>query len=170
VDTWVLDGTSWRRVAADGPPARARTALAYDSARRQIVLFGGVSAPAPGQDGPQTFMSDTWTWNGTRWTQASAAGPRGRYAHGMVYDERAGVVWLYSGAAAHSGAPLADMWRWDGTRWTEVQLSGPTPGARYQPVMVYDKARGRTVLYGGIGNASDTWEWDGERWRLVDAP
>ena len=168
-DTLVLDGTSWRRVAADGPPARARTALAYDSARRQIVLFGGASAPAPGQDGPQTFMSDTWTWNGARWTQASAAGPRGRYAHGMVYDERAGVVWLYSGAAAHSGAPLADMWRWDGTRWTEVQLSGPTPGARYQPVMVYDKARGRTVLYGGIGNASDTWEWDGERWRLVDA-
>ena len=26
-DTWVLDGASWRRVAADGPPARARTAL-----------------------------------------------------------------------------------------------------------------------------------------------
>jgi len=28
--------------------------------------------------------------------------------------------------------------------------------------MVYDKARARTVLYGGIqGSKDDTWEWDG---------
>jgi hypothetical protein len=167
-DTWVLDGTTWRRVATSGPSARGRTALAYDSKRHLVILFGGVSAPSPGQSGPQIFMGDTWTWNGTEWKQATANGPRGRYAHGMVYDERAGVVWLYSGAAAHSGAPLSDMWRWDGSTWTEVPLSGPMPGARYQPVMVYDKARGRTVLYGGIDNASDTWEWDGERWRLVE--
>ncbi len=44
-------------------------------------------------------------------------------------------------------------------------LTGPTPGHRYQPVMVYDRARARTVLYGGIGGPSDTWEWDGQRWR-----
>ena len=169
-DTWLLDGTAWRRVATEGPSGRGRTALAYDSKRRQVVLFGGVSAPSPGQNGQQTFLSDTWLWNGTRWTEASASGPRGRYAHAMVYDERAEVVWLYSGAAAHSGAPLSDMWRWDGSSWTEVELSGATPGARYQPVMVYDKARGRTVLYGGINNASDTWEWDGARWRQVGGP
>ena len=42
-----------------------------------------------------------------------------------------------------------------------LRLAGPTPGHRYQPVMVYDRARNRTVLYGGIGGASDTWEWDG---------
>jgi hypothetical protein len=33
--------------------------------------------------------------------------------------------------------------------------------------MVYDRARRRTVLYGGINNASDTWEWDGARWSQV---
>ena len=69
----------------------------------------------------------------------------------MVFDERAGVVLLYSGAAAHRDAPLSDMWQWDGVRWSEIRLEGPTPGYRYQPVMVYDRARGRTVLYGGIG-------------------
>ena len=83
----------------------------------------------------------------------------------MVFDERAGVVLLYSGAAAHRNAPLSDMWQWDGRRWTEIQLTGPTPGHRYQPVMVYDRARDRTVLCGGIGGPSDTWEWDGQRWR-----
>jgi hypothetical protein len=77
----------------------------------------------------------------------------------LVFDEGKGVVLLYSGAAAHRDAPLSDMWQWDGTRWTEIRLTGPTPGHRYQPVMVYDKARDRTVLYGGIGAATDTWEW-----------
>jgi hypothetical protein len=33
--------------------------------------------------------------------------------------------------------------------------------------MVYDAARDRTVLYGGIGGPADTWEWDGFRWRRV---
>ena len=57
------------------------------------------------------------------------------------------------------------MWQWDGTRWTEIPLTGATPGHRYQPVMVYDRARDRTVLIGGIGGPSDTWEWDGRAWR-----
>jgi hypothetical protein len=59
------------------------------------------------------------------------------------------------------------MWQWDGERWTEIRLTGRTPGHRYQPVMVYDHARGRTVLYGGIGAAADTWEWDGRRWEAI---
>jgi hypothetical protein len=87
----------------------------------------------------------------------------------MVFDERAGIVLLYSGAAAHSGAPLSDMWQWDGFLWTEIQLTGPTPGHRYQPVMVYDRSRARTVLYGGLQSSSDdTWEWDGGRWEQIN--
>jgi hypothetical protein len=161
-DTWQLLDGRWRQVATEGPAARGRTALAYDSRRQKVVLFGGVSAPDASNQ--QMFLGDTWTWDGTRWTRAADAGPRGRYAHGMVYDERRGVVLLYSGAAAHSGAPLGDMWQWDGRRWTEILLTGNTPGPRYQPVMVFDAARGVTLLYGGIGGAHDTWEWDGSKW------
>jgi hypothetical protein len=165
-DTWRLEGDAWTRVATEGPPGRGRAALAYDQKRGHVVLFGGVSAQ-PGPNQPQTFLNDTWTWDGQQWRKAAEGGPRGRYAHGMVFEERAGVVLLYSGAAAHRDAPLTDMWQWDGTRWTEIRLSGPTPGYRYQPVMVYDRARGRTVLYGGIGGPSDTWEWDGHQWRQI---
>jgi hypothetical protein len=142
----------------------ARAALVYDSRRQLVVLFGGVSAP-PGPNQPQTFFNDTWTWDGARWQKAADGGLPGRYAHGMVFDERASVILLYGGAAAHRDAPLSDMWQWDGSRWTEIRLAGPTPGDRYQPVMVYDRARDRTVLYGGIGGVSDTWEWDGHHWR-----
>jgi hypothetical protein len=165
-DTWLFEENGWTRIASVGPSARARTALVYDSRHKQVVLFGGVSAPS-GPDQSQTFFDDTWTWDGERWQRASSSGPRGRYAHGMVYDERAGAVLLYGGAAAHRDAPLSDMWRWDGSRWTEIRLDGPTPGHRYQPVMVYDRARARTILHGGIGAAADTWEWDGIRWREV---
>ena len=165
-DTWELQAGAWKRVATEGPPGRGRAALAHDRRRRRVVLFGGVSAPS-GPNQSQTFLNDTWTWDGERWRRAAEGGPAGRYAHGMVFDERAGVVLLYGGAAAHSGAPLSDMWRWDGEHWTEIRLTGPTPGHRYQPVMVYDRARDRTVLYGGIGGPSDTWEWDGQRWRRI---
>ncbi|MBC7894255.1 MAG: hypothetical protein H7066_02525 [Cytophagaceae bacterium] len=166
-DTWERRPEGWVRVATDGPTGRGRTALAWDDARREVVLFGGVSAP--GADGrTQTFFNDTWTWNGTAWRKVADEGPPARYAHAMVYDERARVVLLYSGAAAHRGAPLTDMWQWDGRRWTEIRLTGPTPGYRYQPVMVYDRARGRTVLYGTVdGVKDDTWEWDGQRWTEV---
>jgi hypothetical protein len=163
-DTWQLDAGKWRRAANDGPPGRGRTALAFDRRRGEVVLFGGVSAPA-GPDQAQTFLDDTWTWDGRRWTKRPGTGPRGRYAHAMVFDERAGVVLLYSGAGAHRNAPLTDMWRWDGERWTELHPDGPTPGYRYQPVMVYDRARGRTVLFGGIAGINDTWEWDGRHWQ-----
>jgi hypothetical protein len=165
-DTWELQDEGWTRIATEGPPGRGRTALACDRRRRQVVLFGGASAPS-GPNQAQTFFNDTWIWEGERWRKVAEGGPAGRYAHGMVFDERAGVVLLYGGAAAHRDAPLSDMWQWDGARWTEITLTGPTPGHRYQPVMVYDRARGRTILYGGIGGPGDTWEWDGQRWRQL---
>jgi len=165
-DTWELQGDRWKRIATEGPPGRGRSALAYDRRRQRVVLFGGVSAPS-GPNETQTFFNDTWTWDGERWRKAAEGGPPGRYAHGMVFDERAGVVLLYSGAGAHRDVPLSDMWQWDGARWTEIRLTGPTPGHRYQPVMVYDRALNVTVLYGGIGGPGDTWEWDGKRWRLA---
>jgi hypothetical protein len=165
-DTWGLRSGAWKHVATKGPPARGRAGLACDVRRRRVVLFGGVSAPS-GPSQAQTFLDDTWTWDGDRWHRETAGGPRGRYAHGMAFDEREGVVLLYGGAAAHRGAALGDMWRWDGKRWTEIVLTGATPGHRYQPVMVYDRARARTVLHGGLGGPHDTWEWDGQRWRQV---
>ncbi len=163
-DTWELKDGKWLRAATEGPPGRARTAMAYDSKRRQVVLFGGVSAPADAK-GAQTFLNDTWIWESGKWRKAAESGPRGRYAHGMVFDERAGAVVLYGGAAAHKGAPLSDMWQWDGAGWSEIKMTGPTPGNRYQPLMVYDVKHEKIVLYGGLGDfKDDTWEWDGKQW------
>jgi hypothetical protein len=38
-------------------------ALAYDSRRERVILFGG-------SDGTQTF-GDTWEWDGTTWRKVA---------------------------------------------------------------------------------------------------
>lgn len=61
-DTWLWDGREWRlAVAPLVPPARSEGYLAYDAARRVIVMFGGEGvAVVP-------TLGDTWEWSGARW-------------------------------------------------------------------------------------------------------
>jgi hypothetical protein len=55
-DTWLWDGTNWTRDwTAAVPIYRAGQAMAYDSGRSRIVLFGGTDELNPG-----TFYTDTW--------------------------------------------------------------------------------------------------------------
>jgi len=35
------------------------------------------------------------------------------------------------------------------------------PEARADHALAYSAARGRVVLFGGVGATADTWEWDG---------
>ncbi|MGE3171795.1 MAG: hypothetical protein AB7O97_04165 [Planctomycetota bacterium] len=62
-----------------------------------------------------------------------------------------------------------DTWEWDGAAWLQVATLGPP--ARYLHAMVFDVARQRTVLFGGLapgaGPLQDTWEWDGGSWSQV---
>ena len=65
-------------------------------------------------------------------------------------------------------------WRWNGTTWS--QLPGVLPPYRFGCYMVYDAARQRVVLWGGVapggGVLNDLWEWDGLAWqqRFVAMP
>ena len=65
----------------------------------------------------------------------------------MVYDERAGVVLLYGGAAAHRDAPLSDMWQWDGARWTEIPFDRRDAGPSLPTGHGLRPGPRRTVLY-----------------------
>ena len=59
--TWVWQNSQWARAATTGPSLRNGHAMAYDASRNRVVLFGGFR---PGQD-----FSDTWEWDGTRWSE-----------------------------------------------------------------------------------------------------
>src|SRR5262249_34864540 len=115
-DTWELDGSQWtQRTPATSPPARQGTAMAYDSARGHVVLFGG-------DDGQGLNMSDTWEWDGTDWTERHPAhAPPARHQHSLAFDSARGRIVLFGGVSSTPGIRLADTWEWDGTDWQQIQ-------------------------------------------------
>ena len=150
--------TNWLlRSPATSPSALSGHAMAYDSARDRVVLFGGTAASGN--------VSDTWEWDGTNWAQRySIASPSKRTVHVMAYDSARGRVVLFGGL--NGSTLLGDTWEWDGSNWSQ-QSPVTNPSARYQHKMAYDSARGRVVLFGGIGIGGyrpETWEWDGTNW------
>jgi len=53
-DTWVWDGGTWAmKSPATSPPARAYHSMTFDSARGQLVVFGGLNST-------NALLSDTW--------------------------------------------------------------------------------------------------------------
>ena len=161
--TWEYDGSAWSQVNDPGPAARQGHVFVYDEKRARVVLFGGSGSAAQGQPSPQ--FSDTWEFDGQRWTEVKASGPGRRVSAGATYDSKRGVVILFGGIAA--GSFFGDTWSWNGSEWRKLADAGPD--ARAMGYLAYDSVRDRVVLFGGRkgypnGDLNDTWEWDGVRW------
>jgi hypothetical protein len=132
------------------PDPRYGHAMAYDSDRRVVVVFGGQP------DENDARFGDTWEWNGDTWKQAcSACGISARSRAGMAYDQARHLIVLFGGD--QGGAETAT---WNGTQWTVMALAAPPP-ARERHGMVYDAERGMLVVFGGIGGGvmNDLWEF-----------
>jgi hypothetical protein len=114
-DLWEWDGVRWRQpeISSERPAGRSSAAMAYDSARREIVLFGGF-------DGERRSLADTWLWNGSRWRRAEVEGPPARHETYMAFDAARGVVVLFGGDSDTES--LGDTWEWDGSRWTRCDM------------------------------------------------
>jgi hypothetical protein len=160
-DTWQWDGEDWTQVGDSGPSARVGHAIAFDSERSVLVLFGGRSSG-------DALSSDTWQWDGEGWTQVADTGPSARAGHQLAFDGQRSRVVLFGGTAAD--AVHGETWEWDGQAWTQHEDIGPS--ARSDHAMAFDASRSRVVLFGGnVGGtaAGDTWEWDGASWtQLAD--
>ena len=163
-DTWTWDGARWSQHS--GPAGRYGAVMAFDPASRQVVLFGGCSNGCPWQ--PLGFaLHDTWTWNGSHWSESTAAGPPARVNSSLVYDAATRQLLLFGGITnyPYGGPYLGDTWAWSGTRWTQVRGPGPSP--RENATLVYDAASRQVLLYGGddgSGTLADTWTFSGGRW------
>lgn len=117
-----------------GPSGRSLTAMASDTVRKRIVLFGG-----QGEDGGD--IGDTWEWDGNQWTQQDVVGPTARSAHAMAFDPQRGRTVLFGGQI---GA-RPETWEWDGSKWLQVAHIGPE--ARNLLAMAFN---GRSILlFGG---------------------
>ena len=137
--------------------------MTYDSARSRMVLFGG--------DGPNGLQGDTWTYDGSTWTQMKfASSPTPRDGPAMAFDPARGRAVLFGGH--DSNGRLGDTWEWDGANWTQIPVT-VAPHTRFWESLAFDTQRGKTILFGGdhvqpndLGESNDTWEWDGAQWTL----
>ncbi|MEM7205396.1 MAG: hypothetical protein AAF628_34390 [Planctomycetota bacterium] len=143
---------SWEQVIPAGMAPRRNHAVAYDSVRDRLVVFGGRVEYS------RQEVDETWEWDGVEWSERTPlARPGERHAAAMTFDEARGVAVLFGGFSA--GA-LGDTWEWDGTNWTErFPEHSPDAGAWFS--MAYDTRRRRAVLFDGRA----LWAWDGTDWQ-----
>ncbi len=166
-DTWEWNGVTWIQLhPAHSPSPRSDAAIAYDAKTGKVVLFGGMSAV-----GNTSLLADTWTWDGTDWTeQHPAISPPARDFASMSYDAATGQLVLFGGTriAGLPPIPSNDTVEWGGN-WTQ-QHPATVPPSRIQAGMAYDAATHTLVLFGGfhVGNGvdqlQDTWTWNGINW------
>ena len=157
-DTWEWDGSSWQQGPTVPVAGRCGARIVYDTARSQMVLFGG--------QGQSSFANDLWSYDGVGWTQLDGGGanaPSPRFFHGMAYDVERDRVVVFGGS--DGSTQFGDTWEWDGASWSQV--TGSSPPARSEQAMEYHPEADATVLYGGKGASGalgDTWLYKAGRW------
>jgi hypothetical protein len=150
-ETWLLSGSRWaQRFPAHSPEGRAAQAMAYDSKRGRIVIFGGFTDPALANQ-VALFRNDTWQWQNGDWSKIETATmPSPRYYSTMAYDSDRDRMVLFGGVAYKADnkttETLYDTWEFDGTDWTKTAESGSVHVGK--PVLAYDQARKQMVLVG----------------------
>jgi len=174
---WSTASGKWTNRTGTGalPDARSGAAMVYDSKRSKIILFGG-------RAGSGYNYEDTWEWDPATglWTDVTNAGnhPSGRSQQGMVYEASTGKVLLFGGGRSDANSydgtgvvvSLSDTWELDPAThvWTSLAPAA-SPNARHDFGLVWDSARSKAVLFGGMQidvsgvtgiPKQDSWEWD----------
>ena len=158
-NAWQWNGSTWSSMPS-GPSFRDFPAMAFDSVRGQVVLFGG----SPPQF---TTLSDTWIWNGSSWQQRTPTHtPVRRYGAAMAFDRTRGVAVMIFGA--NESSQLGDLWEWNGTDWLQRPFTGG-PAPRVYAAAAFDPNSSFVLMFGGeFANGAvtdETWLWDGAAWQ-----
>jgi hypothetical protein len=164
-DTWVYDvaAESWSALEGPAPSPRFGQAVAVDTARRALYLFGGQADGA-------TFFNDTWRLDldDFAWSEivTGDARPSPRYGTSAVLDDQGNV--LVSHGFTFEGR-FDDTWSLDPASgiWTDVSPAAETrPLKRCLHEAVWDAAEQRMLLYGGCSSGfgpcpqGDLWAFD----------
>jgi hypothetical protein len=154
------------KVPPSGPPPspRGEAGVAYDEAHGQMVLFGGRTES-------QYFLDETWTFDGTSWTQMHPKVlPPGRHMAGMAYDAARHQVILVGGMISQNGrqVPLNDTWTWDGRAWTQQHPANNAPAVQQNMALAYDPTSRMVIAFyvESVPNGTPhTLGWNGTDWQ-----
>ena len=165
--TWAYNGSTWtEQHPAASPSARYGASMAYASATGKMVLFGGF-----GKSGSSyAYLADTWTYNGSTWTEQHPAKSPPAFEEGSIaYDSATGEIVLFGGR--NGSGYFAATWTYNGSTWTE-QHPAESPQDRLGASMAYDSAKGEIVLFGGGSESghilNKTWTYNGSTWTEQD--
>lgn len=146
-------------------PLRCANSFMVQRGSSEVVLMDTGAYP-----GQSNFLNETWTWNGTDWTNTGttlldANGPLpGRINQVMAYDGYNVMLFGGQGDSSLRGA-LNDTWVWGGASWTK-KSPATSPFGRYGAEACRSTTTAlNVVLFGGYGGYSkllnETWVWDG---------
>src|SRR6202011_4713994 len=125
--------------------------MAFDANTGSIVLFGGMGASGP--------LRDTWTWDGSTWTQQHPAhDPPPTFLGPRAYDPASHDVVLLtvtsppvpsgpissSSGADRWGPASGQTWLWDGADWHTAP--GAQPPVMGSSRLATDTAAGDVIL------------------------
>lgn len=147
---WTFEANRWTPAVTDSlapaPATRFNNALAFDSTRNKLLLFGGVTP-----DNTALF-GDSWLWDGASWQDITATatvegGPSPRADASAAYDASRDRVVLFGG---YTSAGLTDeTWEFDGTAWRRDM--GSPPPAQVLAAMAYDPVGSRIIVLDAEG-------------------
>ncbi len=148
---------AWTKLKAENsPPARYDHALAFDSDKQQLILFGGRASG--------NIFGDTWIFdlNTNAWREVKTTGPSARFGFASVYDAKTKAVYMFGGQKSEF---YNDTWKFDTQTetWGEVQTQGDKPDIRYGHGVTLDTKNNRLVISHGFardGRHNDTWTLD----------
>lgn len=124
METWTLSGTTWTRVANQGPEARLGFRLIADPGTSDVILAGGDAfGPATG----------AWAWDGTRWVPRTEDEPGGEQDLALVADD-VGVLAITARGTIH---------RLSSTSWIDV---GTAPVSDFAAA-AFDPQLGRVLIF-----------------------
>jgi len=193
-----------RTAAGAKPSQRYGHAMAFDGSRKQVVVFGGWDiSTAYSLNDLWDWEPTTGVWT-ERLTGSEAGVPAPRMYASLVSDDAGARLELvagdlapnyYTGTGGSYGdggivilpprVPIGVGYGATGSRevW-ELNPATPAftnrtpaldvPSARYQHVMAFDPATGKTYMFGGYDAMTgqvlnDLWAWDGKTWALQPA-
>jgi hypothetical protein len=161
--------------SAGQPPARTGAAMAYDAANGSVILFGGQSKTRS--------LDDTWTWDGSGWTQAHpATSPPPLDNAQMTYDPMTHDMLLvgvrhFAGLipgpiACSSGSGSSSSGSSSGSATLIVPPVNPLPAIAPAPGATANTGRTPTLSPACstvVSPSAVTWLWNGGDWSKASA-
>jgi hypothetical protein len=188
-ETWTFETGRWTQITSESsrhPSARFGASMAYYSAGRYVVLYGGAANGTSTANGYCTpsecpHYNQTWKFAGGTWTNITRAAspvgtPPGRWEAAMSNDSAAGYLVIFGGQANGYKGPNATgnyTWAFAGT-WTNITSgSALTPATRFAAAMACDPQTGTALMFSGMMGTGvnhivrDTWAFEGGEWDLL---